>query len=68
MDIQTINLSLWVFLYAMVAGYILACIDQREDTKPNIKHLLISVFWLLTLSAMLSSYIAMKVMRGNDDD
>ncbi|MDN0126894.1 MULTISPECIES: hypothetical protein [Yersinia] len=68
MDMQTIHLTVWVFLYAMVAGYILACIDQCEDAKPNIKHILISVFWFLTLSAILSSYIAMKVMGGHDND
>ncbi|WP_140414753.1 hypothetical protein [Yersinia kristensenii] len=68
MDIQTFHLNGWLFLYAMIAGYVLACIDQSERPEGDIKHLLISLFWPLTLMAILSSYIAMKVIGDSSDD
>ncbi|NIL23497.1 hypothetical protein HB991_13380 [Yersinia mollaretii] len=68
MDIQIIHLFGWVFLYAMMAGYILAFIDQSEGPERYFNKLLISLFWPLTLAAILSSYIAMKVIGGHTDD
>ncbi|WP_225182128.1 hypothetical protein [Pectobacterium aroidearum] len=59
----------WLFVYALIAGYIF-CSIEGKNLRGECINLLIALFWLPIIALIVSTYVATKVLgdEGNPSD